>query len=87
MPASRRAAELTTTEDAPVVEAPADLAAALAGSAAAREAWEQTGPARRLEYVAYLDDATQPDVRARRVGSSVEMLVAFARARATRTAR
>lgn len=58
------------------IEAPPDLAAALAGDAAARALWDQLTYSHRKEHVGYIDEAKKAETRARRVAKTVEALAA-----------
>ncbi len=59
-----------------VVEAPADLAEALAKSEAARALWASMAPSHRKEYVVWIEEARKAETRARRVEKAVEMMAA-----------
>jgi Bacteriocin-protection, YdeI or OmpD-Associated/Domain of unknown function (DUF1905) len=56
------------------VELPDDLAAALAGDAAAREFFESLAYTHRKEWVRWVEEAKRPETRARRVAGTVEGL-------------
>lgn len=58
----------------PEAKAPADLAAALKRSAAARATWEKFSPSHRREYVEWLEEAKRPETRARRLATTLEQL-------------
>jgi uncharacterized protein YdeI (YjbR/CyaY-like superfamily) len=53
---------------------PDDLAAALQGSAAARETFERFSPSNRCEYVEWLNEAKTEATRARRLGTAIEWM-------------
>ena len=55
-------------------EAPDDLAAALASSAAARATFDGFSPSKRRDYVAWITEAKTAPTRARRVAQAVEWL-------------
>lgn len=57
------------------VEAPPDLAAALAENAEAKAAWERLSPSHRREHVEYILEAKKPETRQRRVEKSIELLL------------
>jgi uncharacterized protein YdeI (YjbR/CyaY-like superfamily) len=56
------------------VEVPPALAAALAGDAAARGAYERLSFTHRKEYAQWLAEAKRPETRERRVRKAIEML-------------
>jgi hypothetical protein len=56
------------------VEVPEDLAAALAGDAAARGAFEALAYSHRKEYVRWITEAKREATRAQRVAKTVEMV-------------
>jgi hypothetical protein len=58
-----------------VVEAPADLLAAL-DAAGAREGWEKLSYTHRKEHVRAIEEAKAPDTRQRRVDKAVAMAAA-----------
>jgi hypothetical protein len=60
----------------PTVEAPADLAKALAKSDAARALWEAMAYSHRKEYVGWIEEAKKAETRARRVDKAIEMMAA-----------
>jgi hypothetical protein len=64
-----------------VVEAPAELAAALAKNATARKAWEKLSYSHRKEHADAILEAKKPETRERRVRKAIEMLVGADRAR------
>jgi hypothetical protein len=70
--------EVTVTialDEAPrEVEVPPALAAALAGDAAARGAYERLSFTHRKEYAQWLAEAKRPETRERRVRKAIEML-------------
>lgn len=68
--------EITLEHDtAPrTVEMPEALAAALAGNAEARAAWERLAPSHQKEHARAIEEAKGEDTRARRVAKAVEML-------------
>lgn len=57
-----------------VVEAPADLAAALAAVPAAQSAWDTLSYTHRKEWVRTVEDAKKPETRQRRVAAAVAKL-------------
>jgi hypothetical protein len=58
------------------IEAPEDLAMALAKSDAARALWGSMSPSHRKEYVGWIEEAKRADTRARRVEKAIEMMSA-----------
>ncbi len=56
------------------VEAPADLAAALAGDHAALTTFDALAPSHRKEYVRWIEEAKKAETRAGRVAKAVEAL-------------
>lgn len=54
------------------VTVPGDLAEALAGDEAAREAFERLSFTHRREYVEWIEEAKRPETRSRRVAETVE---------------
>jgi hypothetical protein len=58
------------------IEAPEDLATALAKSDAARALWGSMAPSHRKEYVGWIEEAKRADTRARRVEKAIEMMSA-----------
>ena len=65
------------SDDAPrVVEVPADLAAALDGTAGARAAFDAASFTHRREWVEWVEEAKRPDTRERRVRGVVEQVLA-----------
>jgi uncharacterized protein YdeI (YjbR/CyaY-like superfamily) len=54
-----------------VATTPDDLAAALAGDATAREAWERLAPSHKKMYLFWITDAKRAETRARRVTETV----------------
>ncbi len=54
------------------VTVPEDLAEALAGDEAAREAFERLSFTHRREYVEWIEEAKRPETRSRRVAETVE---------------
>ncbi len=66
-----------TLDDQPrVVEPPADLAAVLKKSTAARAAWDALSYTHKREHANALADAKKPETRARRLEKTIEMLLA-----------
>ncbi|MGI9030398.1 MAG: YdeI/OmpD-associated family protein [Ilumatobacteraceae bacterium] len=62
-------------DDAPrTVEAPEDLAVALADDGAAAQRWATMAYSHRKQYVSWVADAKRPITRSRRVAQSVEMI-------------
>ena len=59
-----------------VVKVPADLQKAVNSSAKAKTLFADITPRAREEWVQWIDDAKQPETRARRIARSVEMLEA-----------
>lgn len=59
---------------APGVEAPPDLAQALAGQEEAAALWAKLAPSHRREYARWVEEAKRPETRARRVAQAVEMM-------------
>ena len=57
-----------------VIEAPADLAAALRRDAKATAAWERMSYTNKREIARSLEDAKKPDTRERRLGAALERL-------------
>lgn len=57
-----------------VVRAPADLAAALTGSAKASAKWKASSYTHRKEYADWIRGAKQEETRARRVKKAIELL-------------
>jgi hypothetical protein len=53
---------------------PADLQKALAGSPAAKEAWEETTTTARVDWVHWIESAKQAGTRQRRVENACDML-------------
>ena len=53
---------------------PDDLASALAGNAAAREAWQDITPLARNEFICWVEDAKKPVTRERRIRRTQEEL-------------
>ena len=58
------------------VTVPDDLAAALAGEAAAKAAFEKLSYSHKRRHVMAIEDAKTPETRARRVAKALEMLKA-----------
>lgn len=56
------------------VEAPPDLAKALVGNKAAKQAWEAFAPSHRKAYVAWIVEAKRQETRARRIEKAVVMM-------------
>lgn len=54
-----------------VTAVPDDLATALDGDAAAREAWERLAPSHKKQYLYWVGEAKRPQTRARRVAETV----------------
>jgi len=69
------------------VEAPADLAAALAKSEAARATWGAMAPSHRKEYVGWIEEAKKAETRARRLEKAIEMIAAGVKDRNEKYAR
>ena len=61
-----------------VVEAPADLLAAL-GAAGVRQAWERLSYSHQKEHVRAIEEAKAPETRQRRVDKAVAMVTAKAK--------
>lgn len=57
-----------------IVEAPPDLAKALARSKPARQTWDDFSPSHRKAYVEWIVEAKKDDTRARRVEKAVAMM-------------
>lgn len=57
-----------------VVEAPADLAAALTPVTEAQVFWDTLSPGNRRLYVKWIEEAKRPETRAARVGKAVDQL-------------
>ncbi len=57
-----------------IVEAPPDLAKALARSKAAKQAWDDFAPSHRKAYVEWVVEARKVETRARRVEKAVAMM-------------
>lgn len=57
-----------------VVEAPEDLAAALAEHGEASETWERLAPSHKREYVRWIEEAKKPETRANRITKTIEMV-------------
>jgi hypothetical protein len=74
----RTAYDLAGTEErkkpAAEVVVPDDLAAALAGSPAARAAFEKLPPSHRREYVESIAETKKPETRARRIAQALSRL-------------
>jgi uncharacterized protein YdeI (YjbR/CyaY-like superfamily) len=62
-----------------VVEAPAELAAALKKNKQAKAAWEKLSYTHQREHAEAILDAKKPETRARRIAKAVEMLLAKAK--------
>lgn len=58
----------------PEIPMPADFAAGLAGSPAAKTCYEEFSPAQKREYLEWITTAKQPATRERRIAQSVEWL-------------
>jgi hypothetical protein len=58
-----------------VVTVPAELAAALAGSATARQRFDTLSYTHRKEYAKWVAEAKKPETRERRARGAVEMLI------------
>jgi hypothetical protein len=56
------------------VEAPPDLARALAGSKPAKQAWDAFAPSHRKAYVAWIVEAKRQETRARRIERAVGLM-------------
>lgn len=56
------------------VVVPGDLAAALAGDPVARSAFEARSYSHQREHVGYVDEAKEPETRARRISATLEIL-------------
>jgi hypothetical protein len=64
-------------DDAPrTIEAPEDLAAAIAADANATERWAGMSYSHRKQYVTWVEEAKRPETRARRIGEAVPMIAA-----------
>jgi hypothetical protein len=57
-----------------VVEAPSDLAAALASDPAADAVWQRLSYTHRREYVEWVEEAKREETRLRRIGRTVELV-------------
>jgi hypothetical protein len=57
-----------------IVEAPADLKAALAADPVAQAAWEKLAPSHKKAHVTAIEGAKTPETRARRIHKAIEML-------------
>ncbi len=53
---------------------PADLASALAGDETVALVWDRLAPSHRQQYLNWIDEAKQPDTRAKRIAETVERL-------------
>ncbi|MFN3650884.1 MAG: YdeI/OmpD-associated family protein [Armatimonadota bacterium] len=58
--------------DPRVVEAPEDLAAALAENEDAAAAWDRLAPSHKKEYVRWIEEAKKPETRANRIAKMIE---------------
>lgn len=58
------------------VRVPADLASALAAAPLAEAAWRDLTPIARRDFVSWIESATQPQTRSRRIERACENLVA-----------
>ncbi|MDI1446352.1 YdeI/OmpD-associated family protein [Polyangium sp. 6x1] len=81
------ARKMGAAKKAALVQAPSDLAAALATSHAASKTWDALAPSHRKEYVGWIEEAKKPETRARRIASSVEMMAAGVKDRNAKYAR
>lgn len=77
----------STKQAAKEVEAPADLAEALAKSEAASALWGTMAPSHRREYVGWIEEAKKAETRARRVEKAIEMMAAGVKDRNAKYAR
>jgi uncharacterized protein YdeI (YjbR/CyaY-like superfamily) len=66
-------------EPLPTDTVPPELAAALAASREASEAWERLAPSHRRRYVGSVLGAKKPETRRRRVDGVVEQIIEGAR--------
>ncbi len=80
-PRSAAPARAASNGARPAIEAPPDLAEALASSDDARALWEALSYSHRKEHVGYIEEAKRPETRARRVAKTVEMLASGTRDR------
>jgi len=58
----------------PRLEAPADLLAALAGNAAARQTFEAFAPGKQRDYIEWIIEAKREETRAKRLAQTLEWL-------------
>lgn len=58
----------------PVLDTPADLAAALKRNAAARKTFDHFAPGQRREYIEWIIEAKKPETRERRLAQTIEWL-------------
>jgi hypothetical protein len=65
---------LTADETPRIVKPPADLARALKANPAASARWNKLSYTHQREYVEAIEDAKQPETRARRVVKTIEQL-------------
>lgn len=61
-------------EQRTTVEAPEDLASALAGAPEASAKWERLSSSHRTEYVSWIEEAKKPETRARRIERALGMI-------------
>ena len=66
--------ELILDDKPRVVEAPADLQAALDADPVAKAAWDKLAPSHKKAHVTAIEGAKAPDTRLRRVQKAIEML-------------
>lgn len=57
-----------------IVDAPWELEQELRNDAHARDAYEAMPPSHRKSYVAFIEDATRPETRVRRVQQALRMM-------------
>jgi hypothetical protein len=58
----------------PEIAVPDDFAAALAGSASAKSAFDAFAPSHRREYLEWVTEAKRPETRAKRIAQAVEWI-------------
>ncbi|MCV2392715.1 YdeI/OmpD-associated family protein [Actinotalea sp. M2MS4P-6] len=64
-----------TADTAPrTVEVPEDLAAAIAASPTASDAWQRLAPSHRKEHVRAVEAAKKPETRSRRIAAAITKL-------------
>ena len=66
--------ELVRDDEPRTVEPPADLAAALVAAPEVEAAFAVLSFTHRREYVRWIEEATRPETRARRIAKAVELL-------------